>query len=569
MIRRRLSLAFLLGPGLLWLGLFFVVPMYFMGVISLETGSLEEGFRFTWQFSNFTDAIAKYEEQILRSFFYGGAAALLALLIGFPLAYSIAMRGGRWKYLLLFAVIAPFFTTYLIRTYAWQTILADQSPVVDVLQSLGIVAADGRVLDTSASVIAGLTYNYLPFMILPIYASLERLDQRMIEAGKDLYASSAAAFVRVTLPLSAPGIVAGVLLTFIPAVGDYVNAFFLGGPNQAMVGNVIQGQYLQLANYPVAAALAFTLMALILVVVLVYLRFAGSGNVIGDDQGTLDSTGARMSRFRHPGLTGWLRAHALDLYTGAAIAYMLVPIAVIAVFSFNDPAGNFNISWEGFTLDYWSNPFGDPQLTDALKVSLRLAALSTLIATAIGTMLALALVRRRFLGRRAANLLILIPMATPEVVIGASLLSMFVYLDFARGFGTLLIAHVMFSISFVVVVVRSRLIGFDASLEEAAADLGATPFATFRKVTLPLLAPGIVAAALLAFTLSIDDFVISNFNSGTTVTFPLYVFGASQRGIPVEVNVLATMLFAATILAMALAILEQGRGARSVSRRPA
>ncbi len=536
--------------------------MYFMGYISLETGSLNEGFRFNWQFSNFSDAISKYDEQILRSFFYGGIATVLALAIGYPLAYAIAMRGGRWKNLLLFAVIAPFLTTYLIRTLAWQTILADQSPTVDVLQSIGLVADDGRVLDTSVSVIAGLTYNFLPFMILPIYASLERLDQRMIEAAKDLYSSSAAAFVRVTLPLSAPGIVAGVLLTFIPAVGDYVNAFFLGGPNQAMVGNVIQGQYLQTANYPIAAALAFTLMALILIVVVVYLRFAGTGNVIGDDGRVLASEGTTMSRFRHPGPIGWLRVHALDLYAGAAIAYMLIPIVVIAVFSFNNPAGNFNIHWEGFTLDYWRDPFADAQLTDALKVSLRLAALSTLIATVIGTLLALALVRRRFLGRRAANLLILIPMATPEVVIGASLLSMFVYLGAARGFGTLLIAHVMFSISFVVVVVRSRLIGFDASLEEAAADLGATPLATFFKVTLPLLAPGIVAAALLAFTLSIDDFVISNFNSGTTVTFPLFIFGASQRGIPVEVNVLATMLFAVTVIAMALTVVLQRQGRR-------
>src|SRR3954453_6320497 len=241
---------------------------------------------------------------------------------------------------------------------------------------------------------------------------------------------------------------------------------------------------------------------------------------------------------------------------------MLIPIAVIVLFSFNDPSGNFNISWQGFTLDHWSDPFADQALADALVTSLKLAALSTVISTVIGTALALALVRRRFRGRRAANVLVLVPMATPEVVIGAALLSMFVYLDVARGFTTLLIAHVMFSISFVVVVVRSRLIGFDPALEEAAADLGAGPLARFRTVTLPLLAPGVIAAAALAFALSIDDFVVSNFNSGTTVTFPLYIFGASQRGIPVEVNVLSTMLFGVAVAALSLVVWQQRRAER-------
>jgi spermidine/putrescine transport system permease protein len=564
-VSRRISLAALLGPGLLWLLVFFVVPMYFMGVISLETGSLEDGFQFTWEFSNFTDAIADYDEQFLRSFAYGGAATALALVIAYPLAYAIAFRAGRFRYVLLFAVIAPFFTTYLIRTLAWQTILFDESPVVDALRAIGVLGADGRVLDTPASVIAGLTYNFLPFMILPIYAGLERLDRRLIEAAKDLYASSASAFWRVTLPLSAPGIVAGVLLTFIPAVGDYVNAFFLGGPNQAMIGNAIQGRYLQLADYPTASALSFILMALLLAAVLVYFRAAGSTALMGDDDEPVAAPGSAQAPAREPGArgpVGWVRRNAVLLYAGLAVAYMLIPIAVIAVFSFNDPQGNFNLSWEGFTLDYWKDPFAETDLTDAMVTSIQLAALSTVIATAIGTLMALALVRHRFFGRRAANFLIVVPMATPEVVIGAALLSMFVYVGFARGFETLLVAHVMFSISFVVIVVRSRLIGFDRSVEDAAADLGAGPVATFRTVTLPLLAPAIVAATLLAFVLSIDDFVISNFNSGTTVTFPLYIFGAAQRGIPVEVNVLATMLFGLTVIAVLFTVWQQRRAER-------
>ncbi len=538
--------------------------MFLMGIVSLESGSLETGFAFTWEFSNFGDALSEHQEEFVRSFVYGGVATLLALLIAYPLAYAIALRAGRWRSVLLFAVIAPFFTTYLIRTLAWQTILSDQSAVVDFLGSLGLLGSADRVLDTPASVIAGLTYNFLPFMILPIYATLERLDVRLIEAANDLYASARAAFWRVTLPLSAPGIVAGMLLTFIPAVGDYVNAYFLGGPNQAMIGNVIQGQYLQLANYPIAAALSFVLMALIMVAVVIYLWRVGVGALMGDGEERSDGVRAQLGagRVRARGAFGWIREHALGAYAAAAVAYMLIPIAVIVLFSFNDPTGNFNISWQGFTLDHWRDPFGDQALTDALVTSLKLAALSTVIATAIGTMLALALVRHRFFGRRAANVLVLVPMATPEVVIGAALLSMFIYLDVARGFPTLLIAHVMFSISFVVVVVRSRLIGFDPALEEAAADLGAGPLARFRTVTLPLLAPGVIAAAALAFALSIDDFVVSNFNSGTTVTFPLYIFGASQRGIPVEVNVLSTMLFALAAAALCLVLWQQRRAER-------
>ncbi|MGH2993992.1 MAG: ABC transporter permease [Solirubrobacterales bacterium] len=282
-IRRRLVPYFLLGPGLIWLILFFVVPMYFMARLSLEEGTLTEGFRFTWQFSNFTDALSESDTQFIRSFWYAGVATVLALVIGYPLAYAIAFRGGKWRNALLLAVIAPFFVTYLIRTLAWQTILGDSSVVVDTMRSLGLVAADGRVLDTAGSVIAGLTYNFLPFMVLPIYASLERIDESLIEAAKDLYASARSAFWKVTLPISAPGIVAGSLLTFIPAVGDYINADFLGSQNQAMIGNVIQSQYLVVNSYPSAAALSFVLMALIFVIVVVYIRFAGSEALMGEE----------------------------------------------------------------------------------------------------------------------------------------------------------------------------------------------------------------------------------------------------------------------------------------------
>jgi spermidine/putrescine transport system permease protein len=272
---------------------------------------------------------------------------------------------------------------------------------------------------------------------------------------------------------------------------------------------------------------------------------------------------------RGGGARRWLREHAVQIVAVLVVLYMLIPIAVIFAFSFNDPAGRYNFTWVGFTLDHWSNAFGIPELNEALVTSLKLAVLATVISTVIGTLMALALVRYEFFGRRAANFLIVIPMATPEVVMGSALLSFFLLIgSFSLGFQTLLIAHVMFCISFVVVVVRSRLIGFDRSLEEAARDLGASPFQTFRLVTLPLIMPGIFGAAMLAFALSIDDFVISNFNSGTTVTFPLYIFGAAQRGIPVEVNVIAMILFFFTVAAMGFATWQQRRAEKMTSVRP-
>jgi spermidine/putrescine transport system permease protein len=265
----------------------------------------------------------------------------------------------------------------------------------------------------------------------------------------------------------------------------------------------------------------------------------------------------------------WLREHAVNIVAGLVVLYLLIPIAVILLFSFNNPQGRYNYTWVGFTLYHWGHAFSRPELTGALLTSLKLAVLATAISTIVGTMMALALVRHGFFGRRLANFLIVIPMATPEVVMGAALLSFFLLVNwFSLGFETLLIAHVMFCISFVVVVVRSRLIGFDRHLEEAARDLGANPLATFRLVTLPLIMPGIFGAAMLAFALSIDDFVISNFNSGTTVTFPLYIFGAAQRGIPVEVNVIAMILFGTTVTAMGFATWQQRRAEKAASVRP-
>ena len=273
----------LLLPGLGWLAIFFLIPLIIMVIESLKTGSIDFGFTFTWEFSNYTDALSDYHEQFLRSFEYAGLATIFALLIGYPLAYVIAFRGGKYRNALLLAVIVPFFVTYLIRTLSWETILSDDGIVVETLKTVGLVAEDGRVLDTTASVVAGITYNFLPFMILPLYASLERIDGRLLEAGYDLYGRRRDVFFRITLPLSMPGVVAGTLLTFIPAAGDFINAELLGTPNQFMIGNVIQSRYLELADYPTAAALSFLLMAFMLIIVVIWARIAGTEALLGTE----------------------------------------------------------------------------------------------------------------------------------------------------------------------------------------------------------------------------------------------------------------------------------------------
>ena len=273
----------LLLPGLGWLIVFFAIPLGFMVAESLKVGTIDTGFTFNWEFSNYSDALSEFDEQFLRSFEYAGLATLFALLIGYPLAYVIAFRGGKWRNALLLAVIVPFFVTYLIRTLSWETILSDSGLVVDTLKSVGIVSENGRVLDTTASVVAGITYNFLPFMILPLYASLERIDRGLLEAGYDLYGRRRDVFLRVTLPLSMPGVVAGALLTFIPAAGDFINAELLGTPRQFMIGNVIQSRYLEVADYPTAAALSFLLMAFMLVIVLVWALIAGTEALLGTE----------------------------------------------------------------------------------------------------------------------------------------------------------------------------------------------------------------------------------------------------------------------------------------------
>ena len=288
--RRALAPYGLLKPGILWLSLFFLAPLWSMLQMSLSAKESRFDFfpTFSWEWGNYSTAFRDFGPQFTRSFLYAAIATILTLVIGYPLAYVIAFRGGKYKSLLLGLVAVPFFTSYLIRTLAWQNLLADSGPVVGffdavrltpLLDAIGIMD-NGRLMNTPASVIGGLAYNFLPFMILPIYVSLEKIDVRLVDAAMDLYSSSSQAFRRVVLPLSLPGVFAGSLLVFIPAAGDFINAQFLGNPNTTMIGNVIQDQFLRQLNFPVASAMSFVLMSVITVSVLLYAKVMGTDDLV-------------------------------------------------------------------------------------------------------------------------------------------------------------------------------------------------------------------------------------------------------------------------------------------------
>jgi len=280
--KRRLTGYWLLLPGAIWLGLFFVVPLYSLVATSLHApeGSVLTGYDMTWAFSNYADALQAYWRPLLRSLVYGGVATLICLVLGYVLAYAIAFKSGRWKNLMLVLVIAPFFTSFLVRTLSWKLLLSDDGFVVNTLQFLHILGANQRLLATPVAVVAGLVYNFLPFMVLPLFASIDKIDHRLIEAAGDLYSRPYVGFFKVTWPLSLPGVVSGTLLTFIPAVGDYINAELLGSPKQRMIGNTIQSLFTDANNYPAAGALSVILMVLILVLVLFYVRRAGTEELL-------------------------------------------------------------------------------------------------------------------------------------------------------------------------------------------------------------------------------------------------------------------------------------------------
>ncbi|WP_433477899.1 ABC transporter permease [Spirillospora sp. CA-142024] len=278
--RGRLAPYLMILPSGLWLAAFFLVPMVLMVSLSLQTGNLIDGFRQTLHWQNYTDGLDTYGDKFVRSLWYGLIATVACIVVAYPAAYWIAFRGGRNKSTYLFLLLLPYFVSFILRTVSWKLVLTDNGPILGPLRDHGILPGDFHVLDTGIAVVSGLTYNFLPFMVLPIYVALERIDPRVVEAAYDLYASRAKAFTRVILPLSLPGVFAGVIMTFVPVSSDYVNAEVLGGPQNTMIGNVIQTEYFNNSAYPTASALSFALMAILLVGIFAYARTLGTQDVL-------------------------------------------------------------------------------------------------------------------------------------------------------------------------------------------------------------------------------------------------------------------------------------------------
>ncbi|SEG86906.1 spermidine/putrescine transport system permease protein [Thermomonospora echinospora] len=279
-MRRRLTPYLMILPAGLWLVVFFAVPLIMMASLSLQQGNLVDGFQQTFHWQNYTEGLSTYGDKVVRSLWYGLLGTVACIVIAYPVAYWIAFHAGDRKSTYLFLLLLPFFVSFILRTVSWKFVLADNGIVLGTLKGWGLLPEGFHVLQTSFAVIAGLAYNFLPFMVLPIYVALERIDYRVIEAAKDLYAGRVQAFVRVVLPLSLPGVFAGVIMTFVPISADYVNAAILGGPQNTMIGNVIQTEYFNNSNYPTASALSFTLMAILLVGIFLYARVLGTKDVL-------------------------------------------------------------------------------------------------------------------------------------------------------------------------------------------------------------------------------------------------------------------------------------------------
>ena len=516
-------------PGFVWLAVFFAVPFVIVVLISLGVTNDLGGVVYGWHPGNYADALDPlFAPVLLRSVGYALATALLCLahrlpgrVLHRPLRRPLARRAARRR--------APALPHQLPR------------PHLRVGRPAGRRGAReqpaARVRSASSTrrraVVGGLVYGYLGFMIIPVYASLERMDPSLIEAGRDLYGTPRETFWHVTWPQTRPGVLAGSVLVFLPAVGDFVSAQLLGGPDTYMIGNLIQQQFTGAENWPFGAALTIVLMLFLLVFITALPAAGGDGG------------GPRVSGFERP--------RFLAAFTALVYVWLFAPILVVILFSFN--SGRSLQVFSGFSLRWYETFLEDESLRESLVASLQIAAATTVIATVLGTSIAIGLAR--FSGRwsPATGVLLLIPLVTPEIVAGVSAFVLFTQVGLALSLTTIILAHITFSISYVAVVVRGRLASIGTELEEAALDLGATPWQAVRLVMLPALWPAIAAAAMLVFAFSFDDFVLSFFTTGEQPQpLPVRIYSALRFGISPTINAIGTLMLVVSVALVGLAL---------------
>lgn len=524
----------LLGPGLLYLTLLVAVPVALVTSYTLFQRGRFGGIVYEASLDNFSRALDPiYRAVLLDSVVVAGAATLIALVIGYPVAYAIALMSPRWRLVCLVLVVVPFWTNFLIRTYAWIVLLNSQGVVNDGLVGLGLIEDRVGLLYTQGAVIAGLVYAYLPLMILPIYASVARLDPELNEAAANLGAGRLRAFRDVTLPMTLPGVITGCIFVFVPSLGNFVVPELLGGGKTVLVGNLVRDQFLKARDWPFGATLA-----LVMIVLLVAL-FALQSLVARRYSVPMRAGGPSARR------PGWL-----GVPLGLCFLFLYIPILTLVVMSFNASESPFD--FEGFSFRWYGELLDDSELIEALRNTLVVAFGATAIATVLGTLLAIGLARH--VRSTALDAYAMAPAILPDLVLAIGMLAMFSAIGFSLGLSTVLLAHAAFGTAFVVAVVRARLVQLDSSVEEASQDLGAGFATTLVRITLPAIAPAVLAGALLTFTLSLDEFVIAFFTNGpTTPTLPIAIYSRVRFGVTPEINALATVLLTASVVVVVFA----------------
>ncbi len=572
----------LLSPAAAWLIIFFLAPLFIVLIYSFLERGTYGGVVWTFSLENFERVFdSLYLSTFGRSLYIALVTTLACLIFGYPLAYFIATRSRSRRGLLLLALMVPFWTNFLIRTYAWLTILRTNTGLINVsLLSLGVLEKPLPLFGNDFAIILGLVYGWLPVMVLPVYAALERMDHSLIEAAQDLYATGPRVFWRVIWPLSVPGVVAGSMLVFIPALGSFVTPAILGGGKSLMIGNVPGLARLALRIRPLDNHDGFDVAGYSGLLPLnntagrgamttrPELSDTGGPRTVADlDAKVAARTGFGSARWDRSRLRGWTVNLGFASYGLLGYLFLYLPIIIVMVFSFNNSRST--AQWTGFSLQWYKEMIQDEQVILALWNSLFVAVVSTGISTVLGTLAALAMERYQFPGKLAMDALIYLPIIIPDIAMAIMLLIFFnlTGLGFEpwrlRILGvrlavpfSVIIGHVAFNISFVAVVVRARLAQMDRALEEAAQDLYADSWQTFRRITLPMLMPGIIGGALLAFTLSLDDFVITFFTSGAGFnTLPVRVFGMIRKGVTPKINALSTLMLAGSLLLVLLSIL--------------
>jgi len=505
---------FLLSPTLAVMVLALAMPM---GILIVHSFWIQEYFEiqkvFSWK--NYVEFFERplFSEVLIRSLKISCLSTIATVLLAYPMCYFIAFRVKRHKLIWIIMLTVPFWTSYLLRVFSWKVMLGFEGVINSGFMSLGLVDEPlSFLLYNQTAVIITLSHAWAAFAILPIYVSLEKIDRSLLDAAADLGDGPIMRFLRVTLPLSLPGVIAACLLLFIPTVGDYVTPALVGGNDGLMIGNVIKTMFGQANNWPLGAALSVITMLVVLAVVCLFLWLTSKARQPG-------TTGTHATE---GGVTGG-KFGVLGMYALAYLAFIYIPILMLLIFSFNDSI-YISFPLKNFTLDWYQELLNNKALGAALWNSLQVGAIVAVVSTVLGTLAAKAVTRYRLKGGAVATGTIVLPLVIPHVILGISLLALIDMTGISLSLGTIGAGHLLICIPFSTLVMMSRLEGFDKNMEEASTDLGENAWTTFWRVTFPLALPGIIASLLLAFTISFDEFVISFFLAGEEVTLPIYIW---------------------------------------------